>query len=93
MNYRPILSAEDIRSWDAATLEQEGISAHQLMEKAATTAFEKIRSITGTESFLIFCGQGNNGGDGLVIAGKMLEEGLQATVYVCLLYTSPSPRD
>ncbi|GAC1307707.1 MAG: bifunctional ADP-dependent NAD(P)H-hydrate dehydratase/NAD(P)H-hydrate epimerase [Mucilaginibacter sp.] len=66
----PLLTSLQIREADAYTIAHEPISSLNLMERAAKAFVgwfinhfpNKERSIT------IYCGTGNNGGDGLVIA-------------------------
>ncbi len=68
-----ILSAEQTRQADAATIEREPIHSVDLMERAAT-AFtnEFLQHFRDKQRpVFIFCGPGNNGGDGLAI-GRML---------------------
>ena len=83
-----IFNAEQIRNWDAYTIANEPISSINLMERAAAACCEWI-----TNSFLplwgrsgggfkIFCGKGNNGGDGLAIARMLLLNGKKVTVYI-----------
>ena len=65
-----ILSAEQHRELDAATLREHGISSLQLMERAATAwteAFVKHYPKQNRE-IVIVAGSGSNGGDGMVIA-------------------------
>jgi len=65
-----ILNTEQIREADRQTMEILGISSIQLMEKAAaawTEAFLKYIQ-NKNQRIHIFCGPGNNGGDGLVVA-------------------------
>ena len=64
-----IYSRTQIKSWDAYTIANEPIASIDLMERAANEIakvilndFEKIKN------FEIYCGQGNNGGDGLAVA-------------------------
>lgn len=65
-----ILNTEQIREADRQTMEMLGISSIQLMEKAAvawTKAFLKHVQ-NKNQRIHLFCGPGNNGGDGLVVA-------------------------
>ena len=79
-----IFTATQIRAWDKCTIKKEGISSIELMDRAATASFEWIKqNIPLTKHFHIFCGTGNNGGDGLVIA-RLLKMA-QAEVIVFIL--------
>ena len=79
----PVLEAKQIREWDKFTIEHEPVSSLNLMERAAGIAFEYIlKHYNKAERFAIFCGQGNNGGDGLVIARLLLESGKRCDVYI-----------
>ncbi|MCW3785904.1 NAD(P)H-hydrate dehydratase [Plebeiibacterium sediminum] len=63
-----ILSPEQIREVDLFTIKNEPIPSIDLMERAAQKATDWIISNKMTYSYAIFCGTGNNGGDGLAIA-------------------------
>jgi hydroxyethylthiazole kinase-like uncharacterized protein yjeF len=78
-----ILSAEQIRAWDEFTTAHEPILSIDLMERAATRCFEWL-DINGYVHvpFSIFCGKGNNGGDGLALARMLSEKGYFVTVYI-----------
>ncbi|HEX4374350.1 MAG TPA: NAD(P)H-hydrate dehydratase [Puia sp.] len=78
-----IFSAEQIRKWDEFTIQHEMISSIELMERAAEKCFEWFRDNGNLErSFSIFCGKGNNGGDGLAIARMLSVEGCNVVVYI-----------
>jgi len=79
-----IYSAEQIRKWDAYTIAHEPISSIDLMERAAGAIAKELGDATyQNRPFYIFCGSGNNGGDGLAIA-RMLSQA-DATVHVFIL--------
>ena len=66
----PLLTAQQIREADAFTIAHEPISSVDLMERAAkafTDCFIKYFP-DKKQQITIYCGTGNNGGDGLVIA-------------------------
>lgn len=67
-----ILDAAQIRSLDAYTIKHEPVDSIELMERAAGKCFTWIKSrMRRKRKVRIFCGTGNNGGDGLAL-GRML---------------------
>lgn len=78
-----ILSAEQIRYADRYTIENTPIRSIDLMERAAMACIPPILEFAGNgKNFHIFCGPGNNGGDGLAIARLLLELGHSTAVTV-----------
>jgi NAD(P)H-hydrate epimerase len=78
-----IMSASQMREWDAFTLREEPVASLDLMERAATSCYNWILSHGWVDKpFHIFCGKGNNGGDGLALARLLLQQGKQVTVYI-----------
>lgn len=71
-----IVTAEEMRRIDRICHEQFGIPPSMLMERAGLSVVlaieQDLGDITNT-SFLVLCGQGNNGGDGFVVARDLLE--------------------
>lgn len=77
-----ILTAEQIKACDAATI-AKGISSGNLMEKAARACVDWIKmNCQSKQKFSIFCGNGNNGGDGFAIARMLYEKGLDTEVFI-----------
>lgn len=78
-----LFSASQIKDWDAYTIAEEPIVSIQLMERAATQCCEWIiQNGFAAKHIHIFCGKGNNGGDGLAIARLLLQKGYKVTTYV-----------
>lgn len=79
-----ILSAKQIKEADQITIKNQQISSLELMERTANLAYSHIVKDFRDDSpvFKIFCGIGNNGGDGLVIARKLLEAGYETAVFI-----------
>ena len=78
-----ILSAEQIRQWDQFTIQQEPIDSVDLMERAAQKCTDWLcEQYPEANSFSIFCGKGNNGGDGLAIARQLLERNYFVSVFI-----------
>ncbi len=67
---QPLLLAQQIREGDTYTIEHEPVSSIDLMERASqafVNCFVKHYPDTN-KAITIYCGTGNNGGDGLAIA-------------------------
>ncbi len=78
-----ILSATELRRWDQYTILHEPVASIDLMEKAAAQCAEWLeRNGYAEEHFVIFCGKGNNGGDGLAIARLLAVKKYQVTVFI-----------
>lgn len=78
-----ILSVEQIREADRYTIENEPIESVDLMERAATKVFEWLyRRVSREKVIKIFCGMGNNGGDGLVVARLLYEQDIVPQVFM-----------
>lgn len=73
--------------------DEAGLSYYQMMENAGIGAAEYIlrREPGAGKSVLIFCGKGNNGGDGFVAARKLTERG--ASVKLILAEGEPKTED
>ena len=72
------------RAADAYTIENEPISSVDLMERAATQIYFWLMKKLKTKevSIKIFCGMGNNGGDGLVLARLLASNDIFAQVFI-----------
>ncbi len=79
-----IFGASEVRKADEITVQNQQITSTDLMEGAATQAYVWLKDkFTDKETlFYIFCGQGNNGGDGLVIARLLKQDGYKVTVEI-----------
>ena len=88
-----IFSQEQIREADRLTILNQNISGNALMERAGDRVFEWLdhRLQGNPVQIHIFCGIGNNGGDGLVVARKLLESGYHVKAYVVDFGSKRSP--
>ncbi|HKZ65346.1 MAG TPA: NAD(P)H-hydrate epimerase, partial [Chitinophagaceae bacterium] len=78
-----LFSSEEIRLWDQYTIQHEPIASIDLMERAAGKCADWLERNDYTEKkFHIFCGKGNNGGDGLAIARMLAEAKRPVTVHI-----------
>lgn len=78
-----IFTAEQIRKCDEFTISDEPVSSIQLMERAAQSCVDWIyENCKNHRNFTIFCGSGNNGGDGFAIAKMLYLKGFDVDVFV-----------
>jgi NAD(P)H-hydrate epimerase len=72
-----------MKDWDRFTLLHEPIASIDLMERAASRCTEWIRvHFHGKKTIQVFCGRGNNGGDGLAMARQLHHFGYSVFVYI-----------
>ena len=82
-----LLSAHQIKEWDQYTIAYEPISSIDLMERASlyfTRWYDKNYK-SHHKPVTIFCGNGNNGGDGLAIARMLRNEFYDVEVFIITL--------
>ena len=80
---KKIFSVPQIKEWDNYTIQHTPISSINLMERAANACVDWIKQrYDSSKVFIIFCGRGNNGGDGLAIARILLESQYRVLVYI-----------
>ena len=80
---RTIVSAKEMRWCDEVTIHKHGVPSLLLMENAGRGVAETASLEFGPpdgKRILIFCGKGNNGGDGFVAARYLLKAGAHVTV-------------
>ena len=75
-----IFQSDKCKSMDEEAIKKYGIPSIVLMENAARGIFEDIHN--KWNSFLILCGKGNNGGDGLALARQLAIEGKNVKVFI-----------
>ena len=81
-----VMSRDEVRAFDAWAINTLGIPGAVLMENAGRSCAELIKDkLTGVAApkVCIFCGTGNNGGDGYVIARHLRNNGFDVTVVLC----------
>jgi NAD(P)H-hydrate epimerase len=86
-----IVTAAEMRAIDRATSERFGVPSLTLMENAGAAVAEYVLShYASAGRIAVFCGKGNNGGDGFVAARRLHERGKK--VQVILLANPPDLR-
>ena len=76
---QPVLNVEDVRTLEES-LTKVGVSISELMHRAGTAAAGEVLGVGELANVVIFCGFGNNGGDGWVAAEELLRKGVHVTV-------------
>ncbi|MBV0934102.1 NAD(P)H-hydrate dehydratase [Marinobacterium weihaiense] len=78
-----LYTAEQSRALDRTAIEQFGIPGFRLMQRAGHAAFvELMAHWPGLRRLTVAVGSGNNGGDGLIMAGLARQQGLEVQVLV-----------
>jgi len=79
-----VSTVSEMRDLDRTAIEEFGIVEEILMENAGQAVYFVLLKEFGIKSkrFLVFCGLGNNGGDGLVVARKLHSNGGTVKVFV-----------
>jgi NAD(P)H-hydrate epimerase len=76
--------AEQVRELDRLAIESEGVSGFTLMRRAGKAAFDALlAAYPDPEKITVFCGTGNNGGDGYVMAVLACQRGIHVEVVQC----------
>jgi len=76
-----IISSDDARRLDKIAVEKFSIPSIVLMENAGKNTAEIILKKFHPRQVAIFCGGGNNGGDGFVIARHLFNHGVKVKVF------------
>lgn len=71
-----LYTAEQVRELDRIAIEDFGISGISLMKAAGRAVFKEINQRWPGAPITVFCGSGNNGGDGYIVAALAQERGL-----------------
>jgi len=81
-----LMTKDQVRTIDSWAINELGIPGVVLMENAGRTCAElikeKLKAVTYPK-VCIFCGTGNNGGDGYVIARHLLNSDFEVAVVIC----------
>ncbi len=79
------LGRDEIREIDRKAIEEYEIPGIVLMENAGRNVVEEVmKMLPGADKarVAVFCGKGNNGGDGFVIARHLYNRGVDVSVYL-----------
>ncbi|MEO8196438.1 MAG: NAD(P)H-hydrate dehydratase [Thermoanaerobaculia bacterium] len=78
-----VLTAAEARAFDRWAIDELGVPALVLMENAALALAEAVGASFGAaRRVAIFCGPGNNGGDGLALARQLKTRGYEVGIFL-----------
>lgn len=78
----PIYQTEQIREFERIAQERFAITGEVLMQRAGKAAFDYLqRRWPQAQKLAVFCGGGNNGGDGYVVADLAHQRGMKVTIW------------
>lgn len=83
------MNREQVRAFDSFAINELGVPGVVLMENAGRTCAETVKTRLSSSKHprvCIFCGTGNNGGDGYVIARHLKNAGFDVVVVLCGAY-------
>lgn len=80
-----VVTAEEMRNIDRRTIQKIGIPGIVLMENAGAKTASLIKKILNGvrgKNIMVFCGRGNNGGDGMVVARHLINSGANLRIFL-----------
>lgn len=90
-----LAAAEQMRELDRQAIEERGIPSIDLMERAAEgvaqAALDLLPDKPGRSRAAVFCGAGNNGGDGIAAARLLFLAGVKVRVFLVGKYEKLTP--
>ena len=77
-----VVTSAEMREIDRISIEEIGIPSSVLMNNAGKSVAEIIMHRFKDKKIIIFCGTGNNGGDGFTVAYYLLNNGMEPVIYL-----------
>ena len=77
-----LFTCEQLRAWDQASIGNFYASSSDLMEQAGSQCALVLLDRAPAGRYVFFCGTGNNGGDGLVMARLLHEQQISVHVHI-----------
>lgn len=82
-NNMKIFTTNEIRQIDKYTIENDGVSAMELIERVAEAVAAEIQARwRPSKPVMVFAGPGNNGADALAVTRLLAEQGFRCHVYL-----------
>lgn len=87
-----LLTTQQIREADNYTINNEPVASVNLMERASKAFFDKLKTILKKQHpVMVFCGTGNNGGDGIAVARMLKRANYPVEVFKIIFSSNASP--
>jgi ADP-dependent NAD(P)H-hydrate dehydratase / NAD(P)H-hydrate epimerase len=86
-----VVTAAEMKEIDRVTIHEHGTPGLVLMERAGTAVASHAMELFPGKKFLVLCGGGNNGGDGLVAARSLCNNGFRVKALMLSKQDSLSP--
>ncbi len=77
-----LYTAAQVRELDRIAIEEEGVPGIVLMKRAGRAAFDLIQQHWPAAPLTIFCGTGNNGGDGFIVAALAAQQHIPVRLWL-----------
>lgn len=77
-----IVDSQQMKELDRHTIQDLGVPAVVLMERASLSVVEELKKNFNLERVLVICGSGNNGGDGIAIARLLHLAGFRVDLFM-----------
>ncbi|HIF03447.1 MAG TPA: NAD(P)H-hydrate epimerase, partial [Nitrospinaceae bacterium] len=82
---KKVATAKQMQKIDSLASSTYAVSGLELMENAGTEIVKTLKTRFhdfSRKKVLVFCGKGNNGGDGLVVARQLFKMNIQVTIFL-----------
>lgn len=78
-----VVTANEMKEIDSITINKIGIPSSVLMERAGLAVVKKIKELSIKDrKAIVIAGNGNNGGDGIVVARNLKNEGWDVKIFI-----------